>query len=336
MATAIEPLNKVQFGLESTKGTLVAATKLIQGAGEAIEEQGIYRSAYPQGVRANVGGAGTIIGKGFGLKFQSELTAEEILWVLETGIRGGITPTAGGTGDYTYVYTPQLTTGIPTIKTATIEAIRSDGSTNHYYGEAGHGMTRSFEIEWAVNEIAKLSFEMFGRARQTDTPTGALAVYATREALVTNLLKVYLDTSWAGLGGTQLTGIVRRVKFACTTGYEPDYTLDGRSDLDFTGYKVGNLAAKLTLLLELDATGAAQFTKWRSNSLQYIRLKNTGTTVGALPKAVQIDGAYRMVAPPAMQVDGAQMLVACELESVYDTTGTKTLEFTAINGESAI
>lgn len=335
MATAIYPLNKIQLGIESTKGTIVPATRLMQGDGDWMEEQDFYRSAYPQGVRANVGGAGVITRKGVGLKFETELTAEEILWPLMTGVRGQVAAVGAG-ADKTYTHTPQLTTGIPTIDTATIEAIRSDGSTNHFAREAGYGLTSGFDIEWAFNQAAKLSWEMFARASQTSTPTASLTVYSTREVLVTNLLAVYLDTSWAGLGGTQLTGIVRSAKFSAATGFMPNYTMDGRADLDFVNHKVGNLTAKLSLLLELDAVGAARFVDYRSNALQYIRLKNTGNVIGSGVKTVQIDGAYRFVSAPAMQQDGEQMLVACELESVYDPTGTKTLEFVTVNGLATI
>lgn len=408
MATSIHPLNKVQLGIEGTKGTLVAATRLIQGEGVATEEQDFYRSAYPQGVRANVGGLGSITRKGFGVKFSTELTAEELLWPCRTGIRGNVsgtqvaltgtadaavttaatylddsrlamvvdewvgatvtadgktlvvtsntatrftgsswtggTPSAGsawsvaGLG-YTYTFTPQLTTGIPTIDTATIEALESDGSTNHYYAEAGYGLTSGFDMEWAFNQEAKLSWDMFARARQSGTPTAALTTYTSREVLLSNLLAVYLDTTWAGLGGTQLTGIVRTAKLSLSTGFLPNYTLDARSDKDFVNHKVGALSAKLSLLMELDAVGAARITDYRSNAGQFIRLKNTGSTIagsGSQKKTVQVDGAFRFTGPPQIQSDGDQRLVACELESYYDSTGTKTLEFTAINQLAAI
>lgn len=409
MATAIYPLNKIQLGIESAKGTLVAATRLIQCDGEAMEEQDFYRSGYPQGVRANAGGAGVITRKGFGIKIATELTAEEILWPLLTGVRGAVAPTNHGGGsaltgtanvavttssttladsrvtwvvnewigatvtcdgktgvvtsntsttltvgawvggtpttgsawsivalDYLWTFTPQLTTGIPTIDAATIEAMRSDGSTNHYYAEAGYGITSAFEAEWAFNQTGKLGWDMFARARQSDTPTGALSVYSSREELVTPLLSTYLDTSYASMGNTQLTGITRSAKLAVSTGFAPNYTMDGRADRDFVNHKVGNITAKLSLLMELDAVGAARFTAFRSNALQYIRLKNTGGLIGGRNKYVQMDGAFRYTGAPAISRDGEQMLVACELESVYDVTGTKTLEFSALNGLAAV
>lgn len=339
MATAIQSFNKLQLGRESSKGTNVAATKVIHGNWNLVEEQDFYRSEYPAGVRANVGGAGTILRKGVTIDGETELTAEEILWFLQTGIRGQVTGAEQTTdqSDYLYTFTPQLTTGIPTIDTATAEMVRSDGSTNHYVGEAPYVMTRMFGIDWTFNEIARLRAELFGRARESDTPTGSLSEYATREALKSNLLSIFLDTSWVGLGGTQLTGINRSASFECTTGFEPNYSMDGRANLDFSNHKVGKLAATLSLVQELDSVGAGLFTKYRANDVVYVRLLNTGSQIGTGDnRAVQIDGAYRFTAPPELSEDGEQVLVSAELESVYDVTGTKTLEFAVTTEESSL
>ena len=335
MATAIYPLNKVQIGLEATKGVLVAATRLLQGDGSFTEEQEFYRSTYPVGIRATVGGAGTIMRKGFMLDFQSELTAEEVLWPLLTGVKGGVVAVGAG-ADKTWTFTPELATGVTTVDSATVEVIRSDGVTNHYYGEAGYCLTSAFSMDWAFNQIAKLNWKMFGRARQTDTPTAALAIYPGREALSANQLWVYLDTTWAGLGTTQLVGTVRSVKLDVDSGYGPDYTLDGSVNVDFRDHLVGALTGKLSLVMELDATGAARLTESRANSLVYIRLKDLGSTISASKKTVQVDGAYRFVSHPQVSFDGQQALVTCALESVYDSTSTKTLEFTAINALAAV
>ncbi|HXG36520.1 MAG TPA: hypothetical protein VNL15_06100 [Dehalococcoidia bacterium] len=335
MATSIVPFNKLQVGIESVKGTLVAATRVINGEHRFSEEQDFYRSANAIGVRANVGGAGVITRKGCMLEVASELTAEEILWPLLTGIRGAVTPTGAG-ADKTWTFTPQLTTAVLTIDSATLEFVRADGVTNHYYGEAGYGMTSSFKIDWAFNEVAKLAWSMFARARQTGTPTAALSPYASREELVSPLLAVYQDTTWAGLGTTQLTGIIRSASFECTTGLAPDYTLDARADKDMVQHKVSSLKATLSLVMEFDATAASRFANYRANDIVFIRLKNTGSVVGAANKTVQIDGAYRFTATPEFSADGEQVLMTASLESVYDSTSTKTLEFVVINALAAV
>ncbi len=335
MATAIKPLRKIQLGMESTKGTLVAATRQIVGDGVLAEEQDFYRSSYPRGVRATVGGAGVITRKGTKISIATELTAEEILWPLLTGIKGNVTGTAGTT-DYTWTFTPELTTGIPNLKTATIEFAESDGTTNHIYGEAGHAMTESFKLSWAASDIVKLDWSMFARARQTGSPTGSLSPYSSREALVSSLSSHYLDTSWAGLGTTQLSGLIRGGEFECMTGLAPTYTLEGRSDLDFSDYAVGSVSTKLKLDVELDAGGAARYANYRANDVVYIRTKFTGSTIGGGVKTVQIDGAYRFVSEPGRSEDGDQVLLSLDLEGVYDETGTKMVEFVVVNGLSAV
>lgn len=338
MATAIWPLDKLQMGIEvvSTKGTLVPATRLIRANATLAEEADRYRSDYPQGIRANVGGAGSIMRRGITLGVETDLTPEEVLWPLMTGVLGSVTPTGGGTAK-TWVFTPELSTAVTTIQTATVEMLHSDGSTNHYYGESGYCMTSSFKMDWAFNQPAKLSWNMFGRARQTDTPTGSLVPYTTREILVSNSLAYYLDTTWAGLGGTQKTIVLRSASFECTTGYAPDYTLDARTDADFVQHNVGRITAALSLVMEVNATGAAAFTNYRSNDIVYIRLKNTGSAIsGGGNETVQIDGAYRFTTTPTFSRDGDVVLVTYNLESVYDSTSGKTLEFTAINQLSSI
>lgn len=336
MATSLRAFNKLQIGIESTKGTLVAATRVIRGDHGFDENVETYRPDYPEAVRANVGGAGVIVAKGVDVHVETDLTAEEILWPLLTGVKGAVSP-AGAGADKTWTFTPELTTAVQTVDAATVEMLQGDGTTNHFAGEAGYALTRGFKIDWGLKAPAKLSWDMFARARQTTTPTSSLVVYTTREILVSPLLSVYADTSWAGLGGTQINGIVRKATIEVMTGLEPDHDIgSARADLDYYQHKVGDIAAKLSITMAFDSVGATRFASYRANDLVYIRLKNTGNTIGSGVKTVQIDGAYRFTATPKFSADGKQVLCAFELESVYDATGTKTLEFVAINGLAAV
>ena len=335
MSTSIYPFDVVQMGIESAKGTAVAATRKIVGDGVFFEEQDIYRAPYPRGIRATVGGAGTIIQKRGRLEMNADLSAEQMLWPLLTGIRGGVTPSATASLQ-TWTFTPQLTTSVITLDSATVEYAQSDGTTNHYYGESAYCITTGFKVSSAFGSVPKLGWSMAGRARQTDTITAALTPYSTLEELTHPLLKVYLDTSWAGLGGTQLSTIVRSLNFDCVTGVTPDYTADGRADKDMTKHSVGSLGAKLGLILEMDATGAAMFSDFRSNNVVFVRAIWTGRTISAGVSTVQIDGAYRFTADPKRSRDGEQNLVSGDLEAVYDSTSSKILEFVVKNALSAV
>lgn len=337
MATSIVPFRKLQIGMESTKGTLVAATRVLVGNHRFNENIAFYRSAYPRGVRATVGGAGVITRRGVSLEIDTELTAEEILWFLLTGIRGAVSG-SDSSGDVTWTFTPELTS-VPTLDAATLEFIQGDGSTNHMASECGYAMTESFKIDWsadAANDPVKLSAKMFARARQTTTPTGSLTPYTTREPLVPALSKHYLDTSWAGLGGTQMTGLCRSGSIEVMTGLSPDYTGDGRSDKDFTEHNIGSLGARQTMVWEFDANGASRFANYRANDIVYIRNQFNGSTVVAAARKFQIDGAWRFVDTPSFSESGEQILMSANLEACYDDTGTKILEFVALNGLTAV
>jgi hypothetical protein len=96
------------------------------------------------------------------------------------------------------------------------------------------------------------------------------------------------------------------------------------------------LTADLDLTLELNATAATRIAAFRTNTTQFIRLKFLGSNVSAASRYVQIDGAYRYTSPPAFSAAGQSVLVNMKLEAFYDETGAKALEFSALNGLSAI
>ncbi len=335
MAASVHQFNKIQIGEETVKGTSVPATVEIVADVTQVEEQDFHRSALPAGQRATPGAAGVVLRHGTIFTVETELTPHDILWPLHTGVRGNITSVAG-TGDETWTFLPELTTSAITLDSATVEYVRGDGTTNHYYGESAYCLTSAFRIEWAFNEIAKLSWDMFGRRRQTGTPTPALTPYAGRAALTSNLTSIFVDDTGAGIGASQLTTILRSGRFECPTGIEPDYTLDGLADQDFTIHKVSNIGATLQLVLEFDAASALEFADFRNNVLRFIRMITTGAVIGAKVFTVQVDGAYRHVTPPQFTQDGDQVIVTLDLEAVYDATWGKILEFELVNDISTI
>lgn len=332
MATALRSFDLMQIGKETTKGTRVAATKKLVGQGYLTEEIDRYYSNYPRGVRGTVGGDGVAIRKGTRWTWETELNAEEILWPLHMGLKGGIT--ASGTTAKTWTFSPELT-GAPTLTSATIECIQSDGSTNHIVTEAGYALVDTLKLDWAMNQVGKMSWSGFARARQSDTPTGSLTPYSSREELVTPLLAVYADTSWAGLGGTALAGVVRSASAEFAFGNAPDYTFDQRSDLDFSQHKYGPVGLKLNLTMELNATGASEFANWRAGTRRFVRLSQVGSVAEAgtpdILKEVRVDASCRISAAPQFSDDGDFRLVSLQMDAVYDATASKIFEVTAVN-----
>lgn len=333
MPTALVGLTRLQLGKEAAAGSAVPATAAIPAAAEFEESIEFYRSDHPRGVRVAAGGAGVITGRSTSLKVETELTAEEILWPLLTGI-ATVTPTGSGPA-YTWGFTPNLS-GHANVATATAEFVRTDGVTNHYVAIAPYCICTKFGIDWSASEIAKLSWEMTGRARQGGAPTASVAPYASREPLVGGLGKVFVDASWAALGTTQLLGTVRSGSLEVTTGVVHTRTVDGRADLDATEHTSTTLEAKLELVAELDAAGAGRYLQYRQNDLAFIRLRFEGTNVGGQPRYVQVDGCWRVAGAPKWQADGQQVLLGMSLELVQDPATGNAIRFDVRNGLGAV
>jgi hypothetical protein len=332
MATALQALRRLQLGKETTAGTVVPATVAIPAMWEQDEQVSAGKLKSVTGYRIAPAN-GPIVSRAFGLKVDTELTAEEILWPLLTGL-ANVTPSGSGPA-YTWTFSPALG-GHANVATATAECVKTDGATNHYVAIVPYCFTQKFSIEWNASDIAALKWEMAGRARQGGAPTADINPYASREPLVGGLARVYLDSSWASLGTTQLSGVVRSGTLEVTTGLVPVQTVDGRADLDFTKHSSGELEASLELVLELDATGSAQYQRYRDNGTAFIRVRFEGTPIGGQPRYVQFDGFWQVDGQPKSSVDGQQELVGIKFRLVRDTVSGNALVVTVRNGLQAV
>ena len=331
MATAIYGLRKLQLGFEASAGNIVAATQKLVGAGFLMPEIEEEQEDFPRGVRAIVDSS-IDLRKGVVLTHEGNLTYEEILYPLLTGLDDDAVPAdLGGPGPYAWTMIP-VVTGPATPKSVSAEFVVEDGSTDFYEREAAFLLTRSFEIGLAANAPATLSFEMFGRVEATSTKTGALTPITGREVIPSNLFKVYIDDTWAGLGGTQKSGLVREATLGVVTGLEPDHSLDGRADLDHTGFRSGEIAGTFSFTMQHNADAATEVSKWRDSSLRFIRLIADNGLAGAAQKIVLIDIAAKYMSMPEFSQEDSLELLTAEMELRYDPTGARIIETVITNG----
>jgi len=332
MPTALQALRRLQLGKETTPGTVAQATVAIPASWEQDEQVNVGKLKGVTGYRIAPAN-GPIVGRGFGLAVETELTAEEILWPLLTGL-ASVTPSGSGPA-YTWTFAPSLG-GHAQVATATAECIKTDGAANHYVAIVPYCFTTKFSIEWNATDLAALKWEMAGRARQNGAPTASINPYASREPLVGGLAKVYLDSSWASLGTTQLSGVVRSGTLEVNTGLVPVQTVDGRADLDFAKHSSGELSASLELVLELDAVGSAQYQRYRDNGTAFIRVRFDGTNIGGQPRYVQVDGCWQVDGQPKSSVDGQQEMVGIKFRLIRDSVSGNALAVAVRNGLQAV
>jgi hypothetical protein len=275
--------------------------------------------------------------------FQGALANTPVTITHTDTLTGGTSPavtlthTTTGSAGYTWTFAPNLT-GAPNVASLTAEYVVRDGTNNWYAKRFGYGTTEEFDIDLAFGQQAKLTYKMFGRAEQEmATPgvfTPGLSAVAGREIASSMSAKVYIDNAWSGLGGTQIVGSVRSLKLAFKTGFAPDYTLDGRPDLDMTNMIWGEPSFKLSLVMEHDGNAQSELSHWRPNApdLRFVRVAIPGA---ASPnKLVRLDMAGRYFTAPKFSEQNNVELVTLELEGDYDQSSGNFFTATVVNGLS--
>lgn len=326
MATALVPLEKLQVGMEATAGTAVAATRVIASEGGGDYTHEINREEVPEISGVFVARNDVATMEISELSVQHTLDFEQVLLPLLTGIKKvtGV-ETGVGTGVYVHTFEPDVST-LSDLGSATFEVSYTDGTTRHVQEEFAHGTCRSFEVGLNVNQLATLSADYFGRAPVANTFTPALAVPA-RELLSSNRFSVYIDDTWAALGTTKVSGLIRSAALSVTTGADPLYTIDGQTNLDHTVNRRGMLSAELSLSMYLDATFAGELAHFKAGDLRFFRLAATG----ANGRVIQFDVAGRYMTSPDYSADDTMRVADLTLAMRYDPVSAKAFRAVVTN-----
>lgn len=277
-------LEKAQFGIESSAGSLVAADTVLACEGAGQFAPSITRQLVPDNQGLLVPTAHLDVASGTVFSYRHTLDFEQILLPLETGL---LAATVSGAGPYMWVYTPS-SAAPDDLASATIEQSIYDGTTRHLEREFGFMTTRRFAISGELNQPAQIEVDMFGRKSQSSTFTAAQSPL-TLNRIPSNLFGLFIDTSWANLGTAAKTGILRSFNYEIITGAEPNTTLDQRSDLDMTGIRRGPIAGTVELNYEYDADADAEFDAWVAGTNRFISLEATvGTNILLLQAHIEL------------------------------------------------
>lgn len=322
MANALTPLRLAQIGKESVKGTGVAATQKLIGDFTFEEDIRRYRPLWPRGVRAESTEGGIKIGHGSIFRGTWDADYEQIMYPLGLGLD---TAAITGSGPYVHTYDPDLTAGA-TFDTGTLEFAVDDGTTKHIAMEANYVFCSEWSLALAAEQIAQMSATFMGRAAADTTVTAALTEMTGRSEIPSELFGVYIDDTWAGLGGTQITGTVRSANLTVNNGLLPGHTLDARAALDFTVVRSATLTGTFQLAMDLDAQAGGLFDDWQAGSVRFVRLIATDGT-----KILQLDAAIELTSAPAISSVDGQEVLTIDGVLVYDPTGAKAIVVTLTN-----
>jgi hypothetical protein len=275
MAFYPDGLTVAQWCREGTPGVDAATTsKIIATEFNAVPMDEVYRPALIQGLLLENPGNEQVIKRWSEITISGPLSYEQAQNLFAGVLGNDAAPT--GSGD---PYTWELTrdpAGVPSVATYTIERRITDGSTP--IQQAWHYCCiRELTITFADGEPVTYSATLFGRRVQTETLTASQSL-PTPEWMPLGVGKMWIDTTWAGLGTTVVATQVTAGSVTFRTGLQPAWTLDQRADLDYSAVSNGRLGIEASITAKVGAQYATEKTAAEAQTLRAVRLQFDGST----------------------------------------------------------
>jgi len=326
-----EFFNKMQYGKEATRGTSVAATRQWIGQMPAVKTD--RKPTYPKehfGVRAE--SLRSVIHQYLYVNTMSvEHGCFQHLPVLfGCGVKGGITPTetTPSQGDYAWPFTPSLTAA----NSPDSLSVRLGDDAQAWLSE--YVMFERIRISGQVAQGADASpvsveADFFGRQLATTTFTAGQSG-PNLEPLNAKLARLYVDTSWAGVGGTELANLLRTFDIEILTGVHPKFA--GSAVKTFNGHSEGIISVMGTFGIEGGSSANTILANQQSGSLAVARLEINGSQIGTGVNhqfRVDFSGTYED-ADPISSADRGDNLSTFVLHGFYDKTGAKSMQANVI------
>lgn len=318
----------VQYGAESTRGTAVAADRIWGGQASFrigsdvkptfIQEQQNVRTLerrvkiYQKLYRNNLTSAHT--------------TFQQLLFPFSCGLKGSITAAEQNPSqaDYLWDFTPSLTAA-NNPESATIEL----GDDTQFW-EAEYCMFDKISLSGSIDQEGgdapvSLDAGFFGRQLTATTKTAALSLPAG-EFMNAKLARLYVDSAWAGVGGTELSNLLRSWQIEILTGVHPDFT--GSATNTFNAHKEGIIGVMATVTIEGGSSANTIFGLHEAGTFRVMRLAINGSQIGTGDThnlTIDIGGFFEQADPIASE-DRGDNLSTFVLHGTYDATGAKMLQ----------
>jgi len=331
--------SRVQYGKESpsAKGTAVAATRYFLGQSQQIAPD--RKPTYPVeqfGVRAE--SLRSVVHQYlFNGSLQSEHGYFQALpMIFSGGLKGGLSPSevTPAQGDYLWTHTPSMT-AIDAVDAFTIEM----GDDTQAY-EAEFCEFERIKISGQVAQAAEASpvniaADFYGRQLTATTFTGAISL-PTVEPMNAKLARLYVDTAWAGIGGTEKAGILRAFDIEIITGRHPKF--HGSANKYFSGSEGGPIGVMANFTLEGNSDADAAWDTFMANTFAAVRLQINGSVIGSgTPHSLKIDigGTWESVVPLGGEDKGNNLHTAT-LHGFYEATGAKMLQVAVVTNQATV
>ena len=329
MAYGLKGLRFIQISnVEGTPGTAEVATEILLGTiSHKLTSKQYYYPDYDRGLLATHTAADFKVADLVDLTYEAPVNMRHICWMLCNSIMGNITPTQPDSTDeplsYLWTIAPALTAGNTPDLTAGIDTFTIEWGDALQAYEAPYVFTRSLEISGAPNEPCMARWEMTGASVSEVSKTADLSVVATQYFPFSKTL-FYIDTSYAGIGGTAKAGILGAFTWRLETQFSPRFVTDG--SYTYTYLNEDKKHVELELTYYRGTFSEAEKDKYDTPSTTYLQIRLMGATEIDSGQAnypyVKLDGAFRYTDWPEMDDQDGSTVEKVKAESVYDSTGT--------------
>jgi len=282
----IKALRRLQLGREATPGTAVAATTIWRGLGALEDGREVVFAEEDIGIIGGVDRA--YIPKLYARLEMSEVPAtfEQVLHILEAGVRDVGTGTADGSGSGRIYSYPLPTVHLHTVRTYTIE-----GGDDQQSERLTYGVVEAFELAGSGGEALTMSANWFGRSVEPTTFTSALSV-PTVETILFGRGRLFIDDVGGTIGTTQISNTLLEMSLRVSTGWTAHWTAD--DSLAFTIVRMNRPEATLEMTFEHNGSAVGEKAAWRAGTPRQIRLQFEGSNLatpgpGFSRKTLRID-----------------------------------------------
>jgi len=344
MTTGLRAFRRIQVGSEgATPGTAVDATEILYGTlATWMENRTIVQ---PEEDRNNLSrhmADAFVAGKEAALVWTGLLNSRHVIYLLSMAIRGNVTPTQPDPTNeplaYLWTFAPSLTAPNTPDQTNGIETFTIEFGDNLQAYEAEFCFATRLEISGRPNEGVMFTCDISARQRSDASFTGEL-VAQTVQHFPFNLAKFCVDTSGAGLGGTQKTGLLKAFTWTLETEFRASYGADG-SLYFYAVDKEARKRVQLRLVYARNSDSDSERTKYEGNTATFLRIKVEGATELDAEQDnvpyVYLDGAYEYFEWPTPGDEDGLSTVEVLAESVYDATWAKQFQVAVLTDLDAI
>jgi hypothetical protein len=328
MAYGLQAYRRIQISNpEDTPGTAEAATEVLLGKMTVrASDEMWHKPEQDRGVLAANYEVPFQVGKEVELEFEGEFYDRLAVFMFSNAIRGNVTPTqpddSNEPNHYLWTFQPSMTAPNTPDQTNGIDTFTLEFGDNVQGYETSHLYTVSVEITGTADEAVMASWTIRGQQIGEVTFTGALSAPAAKYFAFNNA-QFFIDTSYAGIGGTQKTGMLRAFTATFETQFTGRVSADGQLYFGGLNENVKMVTLEMTYWRD-DTNTEAEFDKYQAQTMTYIRIALIGDgemdSGQSNPPYVYLDGAYRYTEWPELGEEDGTSVVTVTAESFYDAT----------------